>query len=485
MGMNLTQDTKNLLYKLQRVQPETIRGIGQAILNVFLNDPSTPELRADQATPATPPELPFTVSGYHGLGGAVSTPGGHAAQVYAVIANGLNNLSRWKIDPVKKWAAVRNLVVLPRAGKNFNAYYDRQSLRFFYGNDPLTKRIIYMCESADVVAHELGHAVLDAIRPDIWSVQALEVHAFHEAFGDIFAILNVLSSEAVVKHVIAETGGDLARSNVVSRIGEQVGAALAAMTKSPMNDCLRNAVNDFVYTPPEQLPPKGPDTALTGECHNFSRVFTGAFYSYLVEVYQKHAVTLDKVDALVRAREETARVLLNSLIHAPLTTKFFHGVAQTMVVTDYQLGLGHGPLIQKVFEARNILPPKDAVKAQSNPSLADYQKVFFGEIMVATQGGIRSGSVAGSLVLPQSTFSNPLYNLEIEVPDQDFYVYKNGVIQDAIGAKTNRSWQAAKKCLDALAVQGVVSHEADLAETPFVISGTKLERRHFCCRCSR
>ena len=41
-----------------------------------------------------------------------------------------------------------------------------------------------------MVAHEIGHGLLDAIRPDLWSAAFLEVGAFHESFGDCIAILS-------------------------------------------------------------------------------------------------------------------------------------------------------------------------------------------------------------------------------------------------------------------------------------------------------
>ena len=46
--------------------------------------------------------------------------------------------------------------------------------------------------STDVVAHEIGHGLLDAIRPDLWDAAFLEAGAFHEAFGDCIAILTAL-----------------------------------------------------------------------------------------------------------------------------------------------------------------------------------------------------------------------------------------------------------------------------------------------------
>ena len=66
---------------------------------------------------------------------------------------------------VKNWAATKNLTVLPRAGNDANAYYDRRTLSFFYFNGNSNKRI-YTCDSADVVTHELGHAIDPKLYPN-------------------------------------------------------------------------------------------------------------------------------------------------------------------------------------------------------------------------------------------------------------------------------------------------------------------------------
>src|SRR5262247_3863818 len=45
---------------------------------------------------------------------------------------------------------------------------------------------VHACESPDVVNHEQGHALLDAVRPDFWDAPFAEVAAFHESFGDCY-----------------------------------------------------------------------------------------------------------------------------------------------------------------------------------------------------------------------------------------------------------------------------------------------------------
>ncbi len=80
------------------------------------------------------------------------------------------------------------LPVLLDEGEDLNAYYDRKALNFFHG--PLGSGLVYSGESPDVLCHEMGHAILDTVKPGLWDAAAQEIPAFHESFGDMSAILS-------------------------------------------------------------------------------------------------------------------------------------------------------------------------------------------------------------------------------------------------------------------------------------------------------
>src|SRR5262249_31746722 len=129
-----------------------------------------------------------------------------------------------------RWAATECLMILPRAGQDLNAYYDRSGLKFFYFGDPISRKIVFACEASDVVSHEFGHAYLDILRPDFWSAQCSEIWAFHESFGDMTAILTILQSDQVINKVLQETAGNLESSNTVSKLAEEMGVGLYHLT---------------------------------------------------------------------------------------------------------------------------------------------------------------------------------------------------------------------------------------------------------------
>ena len=64
--------------------------------------------------------------------------------------------------PSGNWEVGARLTVLLDQGVDLNAYYDRRALNFFHG--PAPSGTVYSGESPDIVCHEMGHAILDAIK---------------------------------------------------------------------------------------------------------------------------------------------------------------------------------------------------------------------------------------------------------------------------------------------------------------------------------
>ena len=155
-----------------------------SIINFMIEDPTMPELTRKMNLPQDPTALPMSVTGLKRADPA-SCP--QAVHAFVSIATAIEHFQK-KLStmnkPLSRWAATSKLMVFPLAGKDFNAYYDRESLKFFYDQDQATRKMIYAANGTDVVSHETGHAFLDILRSDFWSVQALEIWAFHEAFAE-------------------------------------------------------------------------------------------------------------------------------------------------------------------------------------------------------------------------------------------------------------------------------------------------------------
>ncbi|MEA2191664.1 MAG: hypothetical protein QOI73_1785, partial [Solirubrobacteraceae bacterium] len=165
-----------------------------------------------------------------------------------------------------------------------NAYYDRESLRFFH--DTVENVTIWSGESPDVVCHELGHAVLDGLRPQLWDAAGTEPAAFHEAFGDVTSLLAALELPELRTQMLSETGGKPWRSSRVSRLSERLGWALRTINPGAAEPlCLRDMSNSWFWRDPSTLSPDGPVTVLSTEPHLFGRIFTGAFLKALAGMF--------------------------------------------------------------------------------------------------------------------------------------------------------------------------------------------------------
>jgi hypothetical protein len=255
------------------------------------------------------------------------------------------------------------LIAVPDEGVDLNAFYDRNGLHFFHGTVRGTK--IYSGESPDVVCHELGHAVLDALKPQLFDVASIEAAAFHESFGDCSAMLSNLMLPSFRQGVLDETDGRLSTASRLSRLAESLGWAIRQLVPDAVApDCLRSAVNSFYYQPPATLPPRSPASSLASEPHSFSRVFTSGVLRVLNGVFaaQPH----QDADALGKAAEDTGRLLVEGVRRAAVVPAFFAQVAAGMAATDVALfGGRYRKAILAAFQAVGVLSVRSAAELSS------------------------------------------------------------------------------------------------------------------------
>jgi hypothetical protein len=212
-----------------------------------------------------------------------------------------------------------------------NAEYRRDGGLIFYHQE-VAGHTCYTAESPDIACHELGHAVLDAIRPQLWDEMSIEIAGLHEAFGDVSALLVALQLPSVREAVLAETGGEVWRTSRVSRIGEQLGWAMRQVTPHRAEaDCLRNAANEWFYRDPGLLPPQAPATTLSSKPHSFSRVFTGAILKVLAGMAASDGA---EEAGLQEASRDLGQLLVDAIREAPVSAGYFSQIAAHMLVAD-------------------------------------------------------------------------------------------------------------------------------------------------------
>lgn len=233
-----------------------------------------------------------------------------------------------------KWQIGSVLPVNVNSGADLNAFYTRggggesPGLHFFH--DTVNGRVFFSGESPDVVSHEMGHAVLDAIRPQLFNAQTIESAAFHESFGDMSAMLSALQVASFRQSLLAETGGKLNRSSRLSRLAEQLGAAIRFQHPDSVDsDSLRNAANSFFYRDPQTLPPSAPASQLSSEPHSFSRVFSAGFLDALAGMFKVNGPATS--DQLVKTSQDMAKILVGGVLEAPVVPDYYSQVAAHMI----------------------------------------------------------------------------------------------------------------------------------------------------------
>ncbi len=267
------------------------------------------------------------------------------------------------------------LLVHPHAGQNeANAYYmsEAGSINFFSYKDEVTGEFHRTGMQSDVVAHETGHAILDALRPLYMKSLSVASGGFHESFGDMMALLTALNDGNVVEEVRRQTKGDITQPNLASGAAEQLGKS------SYDTDALREAVNDLKYADQHFLPyfdQTNPGSGLGTEAHAYSNLFTGAFYEIFTKIHAKvnDAADLTFGESVGVARDVAGRMLLRAVEFSPVGDVSYREVALAFLKADMiDNGGANAELLIETFMDRKIITEEDLTEfAQREESLPD------------------------------------------------------------------------------------------------------------------
>lgn len=454
-------------------------------------DPVAPEFVLSANMPGTT-ALPMRGVGEGGGGFPLGTPQQQADGLKQMVNDALVFMKGKCPTPITRWRSTSTLALYPRAGQDLNAYYDRSSLKFFFFPDAVLKKNIYAADSRTVVTHEFGHAFLDILRPDFWSAQASEVWAYHEAFGDMTALLNNLQYDALIQRALTETGGDLSKSNCLTKLAQEMGVGLHNIAKGQYGElpnCLRDMSIEFKYVVPETLPSDGMDNVLVNEPHSFSRVFSSMFYKLFVAIVSdgvsKGQTPLVSVKS---ARDTLASYLIQASIKAPLTTRLFRAVCQEMLIADMKNKGKYQSLMVSVFANSKIMPP--AVKMLSDIKLdsvlknvtSDYMLEDDGEIKVIRIPVVKTMRIAHKMGVVALN-NNPLLDAEIEIASQSAYYFdRNGVMIEASEATQSEIINAAYECLMIINNKNLASGDD---RALFELVDGRLVRKQIVCTCNK
>ncbi|MCK1516286.1 hypothetical protein IVB22_28015 [Bradyrhizobium sp. 190] len=238
--------------------------------------------------------------------------------------------------PLRGWTgrpAKLKLDLIPNEGVDLNAFYNRSSVSFF--SFPLGGgRTVFSGASADVVAHEVGHAILDALRPDLWDVDMFEVPAFHEGFGDCIAIMAALADQNIRTALLAASP-QLNTPNFVEGTAEELSLAIGTAVSPTHNAAQpRRAMNAFKWVLPQSLPDDGNPGVLINEIHSFGQLTSGCYYQLIREIFQAGP---GGEAGLLQACQVATRLLAQAVAEAPIRPRFLETVGRTMILADKNL----------------------------------------------------------------------------------------------------------------------------------------------------
>jgi hypothetical protein len=305
----------------------------------------------------------------------VGTPQFDQANAHGIVANTLGMYDTYLGTPAR-WSFRGPLKVVPHKGTGKTAYFSRwdRSINFFEWNSPSLGKRVSTSQSADVIAHEIGHAVWDGLRPR--AGYSGEAGAFHEAFGDCSALLHAMQQESNITKALEQNGGDLKSPSLISRMAEEFGSGFNQEDKDPNNDerlYYRTALNEFKYIDPKLLPdddypPTVPEDVLTREFHSFSRVWSGAFYRMLTALYDgEKSSGAEPVDALKAARDKLGHTWGKALNELPPSGIKFKVVSQAMLKTAATAGdLATFDRLAAVMVDRDLLDEQTVAKLRTN-----------------------------------------------------------------------------------------------------------------------
>jgi hypothetical protein len=277
----------------------------------------------------------------------------HQVNTFAVLSSTLAIVEEELGGPVT-WQGSGPLVVRPHAFEGMNAFYnpDEPSLNFGYFWSLFRRTPVWTCLSHDIISHELGHAILDNVRPLYLYGYDLDVGAFHESFSDLLAMFSALQYPAVVAEIYKETTGNLAHPSLISRAGEEFGIGLAGQSAPYLRSALEGPGYEVT------LDPAGP----YGQPHLRSTIWTAAIYEIMGELLtQTHPDGFANQDVFAVALAEATRwmrgMLFRTLHYLPPVDVTLPMIARLLVEADSHVFVADDlfrNIARDVFARRNL-----------------------------------------------------------------------------------------------------------------------------------
>jgi hypothetical protein len=334
-------------------------------INFIPNDPAAGPVAPAMRAKAPLPTRPASGSGFNYSNTSpegTAAPGTPQFLFWQARDASIAAVQTWEscAGPHKTWQGNhKKLALLQDVGVDLNAFYDRASFSFFH--QTVGNQTFFSGASTDVVAHEVGHGLLDSARPDFWGANLLEVGAFHEAFGDCMAVLTALSDQETRQNLLS-VAPDLRKRNFVESTAEELSRAIGLVIPGHNAAEPRHAFNTFKFQIPSTLPSNGGPGALINEVHSFGMIFTGCFWDLIANLFNASAAKDEA--ALLAAAKLAGQILIAGAKGALVTPRFTQSVGRAMTLADQTIngGANHDH-IADAFARHDIMLGSNAMMA--------------------------------------------------------------------------------------------------------------------------
>ena len=256
------------------------------------------------------------------------------------------------------------------AGKDLNAYYDRRALNFFHGT--VEGRTFYSGESPDVVCHEMGHAILDALSRSCGTRRATK-----RPPSTIRSATSARSCRRCSCHRCANRS--LATRTAIS-------TATRACRGSPSSSARRSARStrrgrprlpaqrgELALLPRSDHPAgRGAGHARSSEPHSFSRVFTGGFFEALGGMLANGRQPVRRPSRSCSTLSgDLADMLVTATKNAPVVPDWVFAGGRRDGPAAAGVNETYPAILKAVFVRRSILSLKSASKVRASaPTIA-------------------------------------------------------------------------------------------------------------------
>ncbi len=266
------------------------------------------------------------------------------------------------------WAFDGPLSILPRAGYDPNAYYNRgtRDLKFCYfgkPGDPSHK--VYTALSRDLVCHETGHAILDGIAPSLLDAKldkTPQTWALHESIADLTAVVMSFRSGHLREAILEETRGSIDDVSAFSSLAEEFGQAYLSL------DCLRDLRS------PLGIADVDPDDG-----YGLSQVLSAALYKMIIGMHKRwwkkfsgEGAALDYSQsgkALAIAVDHFKRMIFRALDYLPPADVSFADYGRAIIAADQASHPHHNEerdFICQEFTQRGIVANPEAMEVETD-----------------------------------------------------------------------------------------------------------------------